>query len=322
MTSHRFNIVATDNATPNTSTPRSRGKELQAYFERQWLLDPNQFNPNRNCKERERIERSWHLLCENIDLNNTKAADIGCGAGLFSRRLRDAGADVDAVDIAENALKQLEKKDTSHIRPICDAMPHTSLLDNTYDLVVCTELIAELPNNDHRLFFSELNRIIKADGWVLCSTGIDIDSEGVLQQLYDMASSEFEIHKDVYSYHSLHIRLNHILEAPSKIVEASRDAKYRQDLLREHKGLPRLWFRLNSLRPLAWLWQPIWWVTKPLLGLLKQNRMLLLFLEKISRFCGPENPSHVIFLARRRPLPSFDATVVPEERPGKKQIWE
>jgi hypothetical protein len=40
----------------------TRRRELQAKFERLWLLEPEQFNPLRNCMQRERLERTYQLI--------------------------------------------------------------------------------------------------------------------------------------------------------------------------------------------------------------------------------------------------------------------
>ncbi len=151
---------------------------MQAKFERLWLLDPQSFNPLRNCMERERLERTWLLLNRHVNPSAKETADIGCGAGVFCRRLRDAGARVKAIDIAENALKCFKAEDSHNIELKQDAMPDTSLSDHSYDIIICTELIAQLSRDDYRLFFAELSRLIRPDGYLVCSSPIDIYSEG------------------------------------------------------------------------------------------------------------------------------------------------
>ncbi len=126
---------------------------MQAKFERFWLINPEQFNPLRNCLQRERLERTWALIKKYVDPAHKLVADIGCGARVFSRRLRDAGAQVEAIDIAQNALKHLEKHDMSHIQAKQDAMPTSSLLEEKYEVIVCTDVIAYLPKEDFRQFF-------------------------------------------------------------------------------------------------------------------------------------------------------------------------
>jgi 2-polyprenyl-3-methyl-5-hydroxy-6-metoxy-1,4-benzoquinol methylase len=211
MTQNRLNIISvTSQSSSIPSSPNSRHtriKELQAKFERLWLVDPERFNPLRNCMERERLERTWQLLTNHVNLRDQFVVDIGCGAGVFSRRLRDAGAQVEAVDIAENALKRFREVDAERIELKQDAMPMTHLPDHRYQVVVCTELIAEIPPHDYRLFFAELSRLIQPDGYLVCSSPIDIDTTGAVERLRELAQSEFDIIEEVASYHALYLRL-------------------------------------------------------------------------------------------------------------------
>ncbi len=113
----------------------SRKNELEAKFERLWLLDPEQFNPLRNCMQRERLDRTWNLLTQSVQLQDKIIVDLGCGSGVFSRRMRDGGGVIEAVDIAENALKHFANDDRHHIEIKRDAMPETKLPDENYDIV-------------------------------------------------------------------------------------------------------------------------------------------------------------------------------------------
>lgn len=148
MAENRLNIITVTSEPAISAYQNSRYtriKELQAKFERLWLTDPERFNPLRNCMERERLERTWLLLTRHVILANQPVVDLGCAAGVFSRRLRDAGTQVEAVDIAENALKRFREAGAERIQLQQDAMPVTHLTDQKYHVVVCTELIAELP---------------------------------------------------------------------------------------------------------------------------------------------------------------------------------
>jgi len=282
MEKKRLVVVETDNkpaSTERIGSRRAKRQEAQAKYERMWLTAPGQFDPTRNCMERERLERTWQLINEFVDLNGKRAVDLGCGSGHLARRLKDAGAIVQAVDISSNALKELKKW---HIDAIQDTLPDTSLPDGAYDVVVSTDVIAELPRSEHRLYMAELARLVTAKGYVVCSTPIDIHSEDALQQLAELAHTEFDVLKWVYSYHALYVRLKAFVEAV-----------------------------------------PIPYITHPLARLLRQNRTLLLKLEKICHFFSDVNGiSHAIFIAQRRPLEIPDMDHRPVERPKKREVWE
>jgi 2-polyprenyl-3-methyl-5-hydroxy-6-metoxy-1,4-benzoquinol methylase len=221
MTENRLNIIQVslpENSPYSLESTRSfRTKEMQAKFERLWLLHPEQFDP----LERERLERTWQLLTDHTSLKDKQIVDLGCGRGIFSRRMRDAGAKVKAVDIAENALKAFQKEDKEYIIYLQqDAMPNTSLPDQSYDVVICTELIAHLYPDDYRLFFAELARIVRTDGYLVCSSAIDIHSDGGRERLAALTQTEFDLVGEVVSYHALYLHLKWFFQAPARFIEA------------------------------------------------------------------------------------------------------
>ncbi|MFI5343065.1 MAG: class I SAM-dependent methyltransferase [Chlamydiales bacterium] len=325
MSNNRLNIISVSSERSEMSPSRlARKKELQARYDRLWLIDPEQFNPLRNCMQKERLDRTWTLIEQYVDLNGKHVVDLGSGAGTFSRRMRDAGAMVEAVDIAHNALKHLLEFDSHHIHTRQDAMPETGLPDENYELVAAMELIAELPPDDYRLFFAELARIIKPDGYLVCSSPIDIYTEGGVEKLLNLAQTEFEIGAIKKSYHALHIRLKNFFEAPSKYVEAWKNPQTRRNELEKRVGFDRYWFFLNSTILFMWIWVALAPLMKPILTLLKDSRSLLLRLESICEFISDDaGVSHLIFIAKRRPMHmEIEPENLPLERPKKREVWE
>ena len=251
MSKDRLNIVSVsaDPSTSANSSKTNRKEEARAKFERLWLTDPEQFDPNRNAMERERVVRTWHLIDEVLQPKDKKIADLGCGSGVFSIGLAERGAHVDAVDIASNALKLIKEKysnNNSNLTTIQDYIPNTKLRDDHYDAALSTELIAYLHPEQYRLFFSELSRIIHADGHVICSTSIDIDSDDALQRFMSLAETELKVHKWIFSHHALYIRLNRFYTAPQRFAKAGKDPEYRQQSLDKRNGIDKWWFEINS----------------------------------------------------------------------------
>ena len=325
MADNRLQLVSESISSPEAppSMRYVRRQEQQAKFERLWLREPERFNPLRNCMQKERLERTWNIIPADYSLTDKRAVDLGCGAGFFTRRLRDAGASVDAVDIAENALKYFALYDNIRIHTRQDAVPTTKLDDDEYDLVVCTELIAELPPDDYRLCFAELSRLIKRNGYLVCSSPIDINSEGGAQRLLQLAQTEFDILEIRPSYHALYLRLKRLLKTPSRFIEAWRNPQYCNRELDKRTGLDYVWFWFNTTLFMIWIWSILNTICRPLLKLLKYNRSVLLTLEKICHYFSDEaGISHLIFLAKRRPLQAVEPSKRPVERPGKREIWE
>jgi len=325
MSANPLNVIRTSSERSDYIPSRHlHKKQLEAKFERLWLINPEQFNPLRNCLQKERVDRSFNLLSKHVDLKNKNIVDIGCAAGVFSRLLRDQGAQVDAIDIATNALKNFAEFDQTHIHIQQATMPETQLSDDAYDVVVCLDLIAELPAHEHRLFFAELARIINTQGFLLCSSSIDIQSEDALERLLYLAQTEFEIVEVKQSYHALFIHLKNFIKIPMGYVEAWRDKKIREKELQQRKGFSYFWFYLNTSPFVIWFWSLLSFCAKPFLHWMKNSRRLLLSLEKICQFLSDEKGiSHLIFLAKRKPLQEEVAVEKqPIEKPKKREIWE
>jgi len=325
MSTNPLNIVSTSTERSDYIPSRqSDRKQLQAKFERLWLIDPEQFNPLRNCLQKERLNRTFALLTQHVDLKNKKIVDIGCGSGVFTRILRDAGGNIEAIDIAYNALKRFSDFDPTRIETFQDVMPETKLSDEKYEVVVCLELIAELPPKEYRLFFAELARIIKADGYLICSSSIDIQSEDGMERLINFAQTEFEIIDTKKSYNALFIRLKNVLQTPRFYVDVWKDPVIRKKEMSSRKGLSRRLLYLNSSTFLIWIWFILATLMQPLLNLMKNNRSLLMSLEKICQFISDEEGvSHLIFIAKRKAMQKeTDIEDKPMERPKKKEVWE
>jgi len=299
------------------TSPPTRKQQTQAHFEHLWKTNPEQFNPLRNVMERERLERTWNLIQSSIAIKGALVADLGYGSGILSKRLHDAGAHVHAVDIASTALEK-----DANIETYQGCLPKTILADDTYDLVLCTDVIAYLHPNEYRLLISELARLVKPTGSVICSTSLDIETESPLSRFRSLAETEFDVTSWSLSHHSTYIRIRDFLEAPRRFCKARGNDAYRLNALEKRQGLAKWWFKWNSRAPLFFFWAILQYPIKPLTHLLRNSRWVLLKLEAFSRFLWNDSGiSHAIFAAKRRPLAPTPKTL-PEERKHKKQVWE
>lgn len=321
MTQHPLQMA------PITKSPHTvsyQRNDAEAQFNKMWEQNPEQFNPQRNCMQRDRLERTWNLIEEYFKPFPNYAADLGCGSGIFSERLANAGMSVDAVDISKIALDYVTNKQIERINPIHDYVPYTSLKDSAYPLVVCTEIIAYMQANQFRLLFSEVARIVQIQGFAVCSTPVDIDSIDATQRFLALAETEFKIHKIVYSYHRLYIKVKDFLEIPSHYTKAHSDPEYRRKMLEKSSGIKQKWLVLNSNSFFATLWKFPEKILSPFVRMMNQSERFLLFAERICRFIwGNSGISHVIFIGSRRPiLENIPKSEQPIYRRQKRQVWE
>lgn len=201
---NKLSVVETTN-TPHTTafkpTRSSPRLELEAYYERQWLQNPEQFHPERSARSRTLHNRLLKLLPLTP---HKKAVDLGCGHGYVATYLASKGMQAEALDLSRNALKSLSE---SKIKLHHDYVPHTKLDDGEYELVVASDLIAEIPENDRRLAVSEICRLLTTSGKAVISTPLDIYAEDALIRFILLLETEFEIEQLRFSYHALSIKL-------------------------------------------------------------------------------------------------------------------
>lgn len=185
-----------------TNTRLSKRQIEEENFENKWVQDPDQFNPRLTALKRDYFKKI--KACFNEEVAGKSCVDLGSGSGELAQVLADLGANVTAVDISATALKTI--KDNPLIRKEHQFVPYTTLPDDGFDYVIAANLIAEIPEAEQRLFFSELSRIVKPDGKIILSSPLDINSEDALQKLIYLAETELEIETLELSYHRLYIR--------------------------------------------------------------------------------------------------------------------
>jgi len=142
-------------------------------------MDANYSNPIVGIISRGRVNK---LLRHMGKLKGRRILDVGCEAGYVSIRMAKKGADVHSFDICEEALKVFKKKKEARgINIFYAAAQKIPLKDNSFDYVVCTEVIEHMPQLDK--VFSEIKRVLKPKGELL----LTFPNEGLRKILYPIA---------------------------------------------------------------------------------------------------------------------------------------
>lgn len=105
----------------------------------------------------------WPWFIEKTGGQKIKVLDCGAGHGAFTKKLVEAGYDVEACDLFPEIFYyegvSCKKAD------VTDHLPYP---DNTFDAIVAMEIMEHI--QDHEVFFKEANRILKPGGSVYIST--------------------------------------------------------------------------------------------------------------------------------------------------------
>jgi SAM-dependent methyltransferase len=118
-----------------------------------------------------------------------RVLDLGCGAGRFVAALRDAGADVVGVELAEAALERARR-----VAPGADLRrvePDGSLPvgHGEIDLVWCSEVLEHVP--DTAALLTEVRRVLRARGRLL----LTVPDHGRVKRTL-LALARYEAHYD------------------------------------------------------------------------------------------------------------------------------
>jgi len=115
---------------------------------------------------------SYRYIIEQLksltDLHGKKICDVGCGQGELSCRLSSLGADVTGVDLSEKLLAYARDRMERVEWILDDAMELNKLADETYDYVVSSLMLMDVPRHDG--VFGASHRILKPNGimiWVI-----------------------------------------------------------------------------------------------------------------------------------------------------------
>lgn len=255
-------------------------------------------DPSLTALGKERIARTLHLLQTISNLKDQRIIDIGCGTGLLAHALADRGAIVTAVD-ASNRL-------ASHFPSILfkqAIIPYLPFDDTGFEGVIFTDVIADIEPSLYRLTFSELSRLLIREGWLVCSTPLDIHSIDATERFIELIKSEFDIIDIIPSFHRLHFHVMRFLQAPERFLRAAHDPHYRQKQLNKRSRLARRWFTLNSQKWLAPLWRPFSFLFSATKQTIQNHRFCLIFLERLSEMLwGKSALTHLIILARKKKI--------------------
>lgn len=90
--------------------------------------------------------------------------DVGCAFGFFLKHAKDAGWDVEGVDVSEHALDHA--KNTLGIEKVHHGpLQNQNLPPQSFDIITIWDAVEHLP--DPRIVLLEMHRLLKADGYLV-----------------------------------------------------------------------------------------------------------------------------------------------------------
>lgn len=290
---------------PNTSFLKKEEyiKNTSHFFDQWWQeSDSRKSDPTKTAFGKIRLQRSWGMI-QTILLKQSinHAIDVGCGKGAILENLIKENISITGLDASSLPLMHFKNMQNDLFQEV---LPYLSRFeDNFFDLVICTDVIAELPSSIHRLALSELARIMDPKGYLVFSTPLDIKSEDALENLLSLVETEFEIQEICLSYHRFIIGLYRILLYPQKIIKAKHHLSFRQKAQQKRKFLAQKLFSFCLLTPIFPLLRIAAFLFAPIIHFLNTRESGILCLENLSKiFFSSWGITHIILTAKRKKL--------------------
>jgi len=108
----------------------------------------------------------WKIVFNELQALNYSSAkflDIGSGKGKFVGKFHDSGFNIVGIEPAQSLLDKARKlyPDAEFINSSAVNLPY---LDNTFDSVICVEVLEHIPNTEQAI--REMRRVLKSNGRV------------------------------------------------------------------------------------------------------------------------------------------------------------
>ena len=123
-----------------------------------------------------------------------RVLDLGCGTGRFVAALRDAGADVVGVELAETALRRARVNAPGADLRLVEPDGSLPLDHGSVDLVWCSEVLEHVADTEHLLL--EVRRVLRPGGRLLVTVPFHGRVKGAL-----IALLRFDAHYDPLGQH-------------------------------------------------------------------------------------------------------------------------
>ena len=143
-------------------------KELIAYDEN-YYTDGKIYDKFAHTEGNDIFQHQGNMIVEILgDLTGKKVLDIGGGLGIFTKRLREFGADAWCQEVSKYACENSPIKEFMVCQDVGVNIPFQS--DN-FELVTALESIEHIKDLD--LALKEIYRVVKPNWYFYCTIGLD-----------------------------------------------------------------------------------------------------------------------------------------------------
>lgn len=141
-------------------------KEMALFYddEREYSWSFDTLHGYNNAYDRRRLDTITSIVTSTSP-RSRRILDLGCGGGMFLKVLASQGFNVIGVDISKKLLRRVRLDGTGPELIVADAGVLLPFRNESFDLVICSELIEHIPDN--KTTVGEINRILVNGGRAL-----------------------------------------------------------------------------------------------------------------------------------------------------------
>lgn len=141
--------------------------------------------------------------------NPIKVLDIGCGLGELTERVYELDRKnwVIGMDISRNAARILNKNKKNLIDVVVGGLPYLPFRANSFDLVVCAEVLYYLGPKQQHLSLQSIKALLKPKGFMLLSVPLCNDPKALAfteEEIINLVLNYFHIEQIQYNYAKLY----------------------------------------------------------------------------------------------------------------------
>ena len=108
---------------------------------------------------------------QNKHVAGKRVLDIGCGSGWIEDMLLEKGAKkIVGIDISESVIKKAKSRKLKNVQYKTATAIDLPFPKNSFDTVVCFEVLEHIPQNTEQKMFDEVYRVLKPGGQFFLST--------------------------------------------------------------------------------------------------------------------------------------------------------
>ncbi len=136
-------------------------------------LDNQWWNPKGHLRTLHHINPvRLQFIQQHLNLNHQQGLDVGCGGGILTESLAQAGAQMTGIDLSEEAIQVAQTHAQQHKLIINYEIKDLATLvqekPQDFDFVTALEIIEHLSNP--QVFVHQLSQVVKPGGWIFIST--------------------------------------------------------------------------------------------------------------------------------------------------------